>query len=82
MLLVNFKDYAKYPMTIFSGFFKFAVTFIIPVGFISFYPSQFFLRPNQISILVIISPVIGIAYFIFAYFIWSRGASRYSGTGS
>lgn len=83
MIFVNrFKDYAMYPTTIFNTLFKFIFTFIIPIGFIAFYPVLFFLRPSSHAILAFFSPLVGIILFYIAYKVWMLGAKRYSGTGS
>lgn len=76
------REFSPYPMTIFDGAFRFAFTFIIPIGFVSFYPSQLFLRPQDVSSLVYFSPVIGIGMFIFTYWVWTKGINSYTGTGS
>ncbi|WP_010248059.1 ABC transporter permease [Acetivibrio cellulolyticus] len=75
-------SFAKYPVSIFNKFFKFMFTFIIPIGFIAYYPSQIFLRPLEHNSLIFISPFIGIILFIIAYMVWNKGINRYSGTGS
>ncbi len=82
LFVYNFKDYSKYPMSIFNTVFKLIFSIIIPVGFIAFYPSQLFLRPNAASVTAFLSPLVGAAFFALAYFVWMRGARRYSGTGS
>lgn len=81
-LIFNFKDYAKYPVTIFNGVFKFLFTFIIPIAFVSYYPSQLLLRPKSIPILSLLSPIVGLTFFFLSYYIWKKGARSYSGTGS
>lgn len=81
-LVLKFKDYAKYPITIFSPVFKFIFTFIIPIAFIAYYPSLVILRPDEIPILSWISPLIGMLFFFLSYKFWMFGATRYSGTGS
>lgn len=78
----KFKDYSKYPITIFNTVFKFLFTFIIPIAFIAYYPSLVFLRPGEISILTWISPLIGVLFFYISYKIWMKGAMSYNGTGS
>ncbi|MDP4093716.1 MAG: ABC-2 family transporter protein [Bacillota bacterium] len=82
VFMFKFKDYSKYPITIFNTVFRFIFSFLIPIGFIAFYPSEIFLRPKSTTILALASPVIGIAFFILAYFVWMYGARKYSGTGS
>ena len=78
----KFKDYAKYPVSIFNPVFRFLFTFIIPIAFISYYPSLLFLRPDRIPLLTWISPAIGVVFFYLSYKLWMKGARAYSGTGS
>ncbi len=78
----RFRDYARYPITIFNGFFRFLFSFLIPIGFIAYYPSQLILRPSEATWLVYLTPVAGGAFFALACFVWSRGVKAWSGTGS
>jgi len=78
----KFKDYAKYPITIFNTVFRFVFTFIIPIAFIAYYPSLFFLRPDNIPLLAWLSPLLGLLFFYISYKIWMKGAISYNGTGS
>ena len=81
-LAFRFKDYAKYPITIFSPVFKFIFTFLIPIAFIASYPSLVVLRPDAVPVLSWLSPVIGVLFFYISYRIWMYGAMKYNGTGS
>jgi ABC-2 type transport system permease protein len=76
------REFAPYPLNIFDGAFRFAFTFILPIGFIAFYPAQLFLRPDQVSPLTYLSPLIGLGSFAFTYWVWTKGVNSYSGTGS
>lgn len=82
VMAVKFKDYAKYPATIFNPVFKFIFTFIIPIAFIAYYPALVVLRPEAVPLLSWLSPVIGCLFFYLSYRIWMKGARSYSGTGS
>ena len=62
--------------------FKFIFTYIIPIAFIAFYPGIMVLRPDQVSILSWLSPIISGVFFFLAYKLWMYGASKYNGTGS
>lgn len=75
-------EYSRYPLTIFSGFFKFVFTGIIPIAFISYYPSMFFLNEDTFDYKLLLTPFVGIALFIAAYQVWKKGFNIYSGTGS
>ena len=82
MLVVRFNDYARYPVTIFGKFLRFLFTFVIPMAFISYYPSLAFLRAGSVPVFTWLSPLIGAAFFAVSYFVWMKGARSYSGTGS
>ncbi len=81
-LAFKLKDYARYPVTIFSPVFRFLFTFLFPIAFIAYYPSLVVLRPAEVTILSWLSPVAGIFFFFVAYRIWMYGATKYNGTGS
>lgn len=76
------REYSSYPMTIFDGFFRILFTYIVPIGFIAFYPSQFFLESGSVTSLVYISPLVGVGFFVLAYWVWTKGVNSYTGTGS
>lgn len=81
-LTLKFKDYAKYPVTIFSPVFRFIFTFLMPIAFIAYYPSLVILRPDAVPLLSWLSPIFGLAFFYLSYKLWMFGAMKYSGTGS
>lgn len=76
------REFSPYPMTIFDGAFRFTFTYIIPIGFVAFYPSQLFLRPEDVSSLIYFSPIVGIGLFALTYWIWTKGVNSYTGTGA
>ena len=78
----RFRDYAKYPVTIFSPVFRFFFTFVFPIAFIAYYPSLVILRPDAVPVLSWLSPLFGAAFFFVSYKLWMYGAMKYSGTGS
>jgi ABC-2 type transport system permease protein len=81
-LVFRFKDYAKYPVTIFSPVFKFIFTFVMPIAFIAYYPSLVVLRPDAVPVLSWLSPLVGVLFFFVSYKFWMYGAMKYNGTGS
>jgi ABC-2 type transport system permease protein len=76
------REFSPYPMTIFDGAFRFLFTYIIPIGFVAFYPSQLFLKPELASPLIYFSPLVGLGLFVLAYQFWKVGVNSYTGTGS
>lgn len=81
-LAYKFRDYAKYPVTIFDTVFRFVFTFVIPIAFIAYYPSLVILRPDRIPVLTWLSPVFGLIFFWLSYKFWMLGTRKYNGTGS
>lgn len=82
VIMFRFKDFAKYPASIFSGIFKVIFTFVIPIAFVAYYPSLVILDPDNVPLLSILSPVIGILFFWLSYKFWMLGVRKYDFTGS
>jgi ABC-2 type transport system permease protein len=80
--LMRLRDYARYPVTVFTGFFRIFFTFVVPIGFVAFFPSRAILRPAEAGWEVWLTPFLGAGLFALAYLVWSRGTRAYSGTGS
>jgi ABC-2 type transport system permease protein len=70
------------PLEVYAPAISFVLTFIIPIGFINFYPAQLFLSKGATSYFAYLTPLIGIASFIFSYSLWKLGVKNYSSTGS
>lgn len=81
-LAIKIRDFSPYPITIFDSVFRFLFTYLIPIGFIAFYPAQLFLKGTNAPFLAYLSPLIGFIFFMLAYQVWSKGVDYYSGTGS
>ena len=75
------KHMAQYPIGIFKKGFVFFFTFIIPFGFVNYYPLLYILEKTN-NKLLIISPLITIFYLIPSILIFYRGLKRYSSVGS
>jgi len=86
MSLIHIEDLSKHFKILnrregFGGAFRFAFTFVIPIGFVAFCPSQLFLRPEEVSPLIYFSRLIGMGLFALTYWIWTKGVNTYTGTG-
>ncbi len=82
VIMFRFKDFAKYPASIFNSVFRIVFTFVIPIAFIAYYPALVVLRPDSVPLLSWLSPLIGLAFFYLSYKFWVLGARKYDGTGS
>jgi ABC-2 type transport system permease protein len=80
--IMRVRNVAQYPLDIFNRSFQVVFTYLIPLGFASYYPAQLFLRPNEAPLLAYLSPAVGVALFALAYWVWTQGVNRYSGTGT
>lgn len=75
------KHMAQYPIGIFKKGFVFFFTYIIPYGFVNYYPLLYILERTDNKILVI-SPLITILYLIPCIIVFYKGVKKYSSTGS
>ena len=81
VLLYGSRELAQYPIGIFKKGFLMIFTYIIPFGFVNYYPLLFLLDRTS-NKLLIISPLITIAYLIISILIFYKGVKKYSSTGS
>ena len=75
------KHMAQYPIGIFKKGFVFFFTFIIPFGFVNYYPLLYLLEKTNNKFLIL-SPLITIIYLIPSIIIFYKGIKRYSSVGS
>lgn len=75
------KHMAQYPIGIFRKGIVVIFTFIIPYGFVNYYPLLYILGKKS-SNLYVISPLITIIYLIPCIIIFYKGVKKYSGVGS
>jgi ABC-2 type transport system permease protein len=76
------REFGQYPMNVFDVATRAVFTFLLPIGFVAFYPAEIFLRPAEASPVAFLSPVFGLALFAITYRVWKAGVNSYSGTGS
>jgi ABC-2 type transport system permease protein len=78
----NMLTFGRYPLTIYSVFIQFLLSWIIPFAFASFYPSTHFLRRPQFTAYFHLVPIVAAGFFGLAALAWSQGVRNYSSTGS
>jgi ABC-2 type transport system permease protein len=78
----NLMQFGRYPLSIYDAWVRFALSFVIPFAFASFYPTARFLhRPEFLPYFWAVPLVAGISLSI-ALALWKNGVSRYHSTGS
>lgn len=85
MSITNFvsqvMNFAKYPITIYGGCFKFIFSYIIPIGFVAYYPTMLLMGKASYSNLIL-EVILAIVFMTLSIFVWTKGVEHYSGTGS
>jgi ABC-2 type transport system permease protein len=77
--LMKFIDY---PLDIYNPIIVFILTFIIPLGFINYYPAQLFLGKGVWMLAAYLTPLVGVTMFIISYSLWKYGIKNYTSTGT
>jgi ABC-2 type transport system permease protein len=78
----NMIAFGRYPLSIYSGFIRFILSWIIPFGFASFYPTVRLLGRSEFQTLSLLVPVVAAAFLGLALAVWNRGVRQYASTGS
>ncbi len=75
-----------YPLSIYPYLLQMVLTFVMPVGFIAFYPACEFLNQGKLSILpvslAIWTPIVGVFVYGLSQFVFHSGLHRYESSGS
>ncbi|WP_281890143.1 ABC transporter permease [Paenibacillus sp. YYML68] len=81
-MLWNIQNYGRYPMTIYNQVLRFTLTWVLPFGFVGFYPSAYFLDRDNWGSFALLTPVVGLVFFTLGMLVWNYGVKRYRGAGS
>jgi ABC-2 type transport system permease protein len=81
-MLWNIQNYGRYPVTIYNKLLRGILTWIIPFAFVGFYPSAYFLDPQNWMGYALLTPVMGLAFAAAGIIFWNIGVKRYRGAGS
>jgi ABC-2 type transport system permease protein len=77
---------AGYPLDIFSQWLKRFVTFVLPLGFVSYYPALYILgRQDPLGLpgwVRLMGPVAAAAVCALAWWVWRLGVRHYQSTGT
>ena len=80
-VIFNFNEFSKYPITIYNGFIRTTLTWIVPFAFTSFYPVEALVSGFNKPETYLIVPF-SLAFICTAYQIWRWNLGAYSSTGS
>lgn len=78
----NVIAFGRYPLSIYSGYVRFVLCWIIPFGLASFYPSVHMLSHAVTPDYAPFVPVVAAVCLTLAILLWNFGTRHYSSTGS
>ncbi|MGH9673780.1 MAG: ABC transporter permease [Bryobacteraceae bacterium] len=78
----NMLTFGRYPMDIYNGFLRFLLSWVVPFGFATFYPTAAVLRAEAYRFHAWAMPVVTAVFLAAAVAVWNRGVRNYSSTGS
>lgn len=70
-------DINQYPLRAYGTTITFLMTYVIPIGFVSFYPCQYLLAHKEYYEYALFSPVVAMILLVIAYVFWKKGIDRY-----
>jgi ABC-2 type transport system permease protein len=77
--LMRFIDF---PLDIYNPAIIFIFTFVLPLGFINYYPAQTFLGKGVWKFSAYLTPIVGLIMFFISYAAWKYGIKNYTSTGT
>jgi len=78
----NLIPFGRWPQEIFPAPIRFLLRWMIPFGFVAYYPSTVLLDRSFWSGLAILAPLVTIAFGLLTGLLWRLGVRRYASTGS
>lgn len=80
--IYNMLAFGRYPLDIYGQFIRFVLSWVVPFGFASFYPSATLLHKDAYRIYAYAMPLVAAAFLAGSVMLWNRGVRNYSSTGS
>jgi ABC-2 type transport system permease protein len=74
--------FVEFPLDIYNPILIFFLTFVLPFGFINYYPAQVFIGKGIWMSAAYLTPLVGLITFAVAYSFWKFGIKNYTSTGS
>lgn len=80
-LVQTMREFSKYPLHIFPVFVKAAFSYLIPFGFVGYYPAAY-LVGKEGGFVPLIMPVLAVVLCSIGALIWKKGIGSYDSTGT
>jgi ABC-2 type transport system permease protein len=80
------QEFTRYPLSIYSRGVRLLLAFVIPFGFMNYFPASYFLNKHDNGLglpiaIGILTPLVGIIFLAIAYGFWRAGLQKYQGVG-
>ncbi|MCX7922499.1 MAG: ABC-2 family transporter protein [Clostridia bacterium] len=86
LIFFNSRRFAGYPISFYPVIIQKLLIFVVPFAFVSFFPSQYFLRKTDMNMFwdgyLYLTPVVGVVMFFLVYKLWTVGLKNYSSSGN
>jgi len=81
------QDFTRYPISIYSRGVRLVLAFVLPFGFMNYFPATYFLQKADTGlhlapVVGLLTPAIGALWLGVSYAFWLVGLRHYQGTGS
>ncbi len=81
-LVYQASAFNRYPIDIFARPIQRALTFVVPFAFVAFFPATWYLGRDEWLPWALAQPLVGLAVFGLARWLWGRGLRHYRSPGS
>jgi ABC-2 type transport system permease protein len=81
-MIYNIQNYGRYPVDVYNKLIRFILTWILPFAFVGVYPAAYFLRKEVWYTYTMLTPVMGVIFFLIGLSVWNWGVRKYRGAGS
>jgi len=78
----NLIAFGRWPLSIYSVYIQFFLSWIVPFAFAAFYPTARLLGRHEFRSFAYFVPVVAGATLALSLWFWNLGVRRYSSTGS
>jgi ABC-2 type transport system permease protein len=80
------QEFTRYPLSIYGRGVRLLLAFVIPFGFMNYFPASYFLHKadNGLGLplaIGVLTPAVGVVFLVVAYAFWRFGLQRYQGVG-
>lgn len=83
-MIYGFRNFITYPLTIYNRFIQIILTFVIPYGFVAYFPATYFFDKKDTLFFPIFkygTLGVGLIMIVIAGFVWKSGINNYQSSG-